>query len=93
MLKDVDSILGVSTRVLIIKLNKNIFKFLKNHDFSLEYLIISLQWQMYILNVKRIDILHKSAVSVTDYRIHSTLHWIHNTVSRERIGDVNNQIT
>lgn len=68
----------------------NIFK---NHNFSLEYFIISLELQMYIFNVIRIDNMHKSEVSVTDYQIHSTLHWIYNTVSEERIGDVDNQKT
>lgn len=48
---------------------------------------------MHILNVKRIDKMHKSEVSVTDYQIHSTLHRIYKTVTEERIGDVNNQIT
>lgn len=75
------------------KENIKILLFFKYHKFSLEYLIISLQLQMYILNVKKIDNMHKSEVSVTDYQIHSTLHWIYNTVSEERIGDVHNQIT
>lgn len=37
--------------------------------------------------------MHSSEVSVTDYQIHSTLHRIYNTVTEERIGDDNNQIT
>lgn len=69
------------------------FLIFKIHKFSLEYLIISLHLQMYIFNVKMIDNMHKSEVSVTDYQIHSTLHWIYNTVTEERKGDVKNQIT
>lgn len=48
---------------------------------------------MYIFNVKMIYNMHKSEVFVTDYQIHSTLHLIYNTVTEERKGDVNNQIT
>lgn len=95
MLKDVNSLLGVCTRVFInyeIK-HKKYFKIFKNNQFSLEYRIIYLQLQKYIYNVKKIDNMHKSEVSVTDYQIHSTLHWIYKTVTEERIGDVNNLIT
>nr|XP_011420363.2 uncharacterized protein LOC105323096 [Crassostrea gigas] len=44
-------------------------------------------------NVTNCDHVQGCEQSIGDYQIHSTLHWIYNTVTEERKGDVKNQIT